>query len=79
VHNADTSTDDGADKILESRFVIAQMLAAAGHPDEALTELEAIRPLLADAFGADATQVRNLNKQIERLGSVKENGLSSGR
>jgi tetratricopeptide (TPR) repeat protein len=73
VHNADTSTDDdGAAKILESRFVIAQMLAAAGHPDEALTELEAVRPLLADAFGADSTQVRNLDKHIDRLGSVKD-------
>jgi hypothetical protein len=76
--NADTSADeDEADKILESRFVIAQMLAAAGHPDEALTELEAVRPLLADAFGADSTQVRNLNKQIDRLRSVKEHRLPS--
>jgi serine/threonine protein kinase len=79
VQNAGTSTDeDEAAKIRESRFVIAQMLAAAGHPDEALTELEAVRPLLADAFGADSTQVRNLDKQINRLGSVKEYGLSSG-
>ena len=80
VHNADTSTDDdGTAKIRESRFVIAQMLAAAGHPDEALAELEAVRPLLADAFGADSTQVRNLDKHIHRLGSVKDHGLPSGR
>ena len=39
-------------------------------PDEALTELKAVRPLLADAFGADSTQVRNLNKQIDRLRSA---------
>ena len=70
VQNADASADeDEADKVLGSRFVIAQMLAADGHPDEALTELEAIRPLLAGAFGADSTQVRNLNKQVNRLRS----------
>jgi serine/threonine protein kinase len=68
--NTDASADeDEADKILESRFVIAQMLAAAGDPDDALTELEAIRPMLADAFGTDSTQLRNLDKQINRLGA----------
>jgi len=71
VQNADTSAGaDEAEKVLESRFVIAQMLAAAGYPDEALSELQAIRPLLAEAFGADSTRVRNLDKQIDRLGSV---------
>ena len=75
VQNADAAAgEDEAEKVLESRFVIAQMLAAAGYPDEALTELEAVRPLLADAFGADSTQVRNLDKQIDRLGSVKQQG-----
>ncbi len=79
VQNADTAAGgDEADRILESRFVIAQMLAATGHPDEALTELEAVRPLLADAFGAGSIQVRNLNKQINRLGSSKEDDLSAG-
>ena len=78
LHNADASAGaDEADKVLESRFVIAQMLAAAGYPDEALTELEAVRPLLAGIFGADSTQVRNLNKQIDRLGAVKEHGSLS--
>jgi len=33
----------------------------------------------ADAFGADSTQVRNLDKHIDRLRSVKDHGLSSGR
>jgi serine/threonine protein kinase len=75
VQNADTLADeDEADKVLESRFIIAQMLAATGYSDEALIELEAVRPLLANTFGADSTQVRNLNKQIDRLGSVKEHG-----
>lgn len=74
VQNADASTDDEADKVLESRFVIAQMLAMAGHPDEGLAELEAVRPLLADAFGSDSTHIRNLDKQIGRLRSLKEVG-----
>jgi hypothetical protein len=78
VQNADTSADgDETDKILESRFVIAQMLAADRHPDEALAELEAVRPLLADAFGADSTQVRNLNKQISRLHSADKQDSST--
>src|SRR6185437_16250340 len=64
VENADASAcKDEADKIYESRFVIAQMLAAAGFPDEALTELEAIRPTLAEAFGPSSAQVLNLEKQ----------------
>jgi hypothetical protein len=64
--NANASEDEAA-KVRDSRFVIAQMLAAAGRPDEALTELAAVRPLLVDAFGADSTQIRNLDKQIDRL------------
>ena len=68
VRNADPAKDaDEAAKILESRFVIAQMLASAGETDEALAELSAIRPLLADEFGVESTQVRNLDKQISRL------------
>jgi serine/threonine protein kinase len=68
VRNADSSKDeDEAAKVLESRFVIAQMLASAGETDEALAELSAIRPLLADAFGAESTQIRNLDRQISRL------------
>jgi serine/threonine protein kinase len=57
-----------APKILETRFVIAQLLAADGHPDDALAELRAVRPLLAEAFGRDSTQVGNLDKQVARLG-----------
>ena len=43
------------------------MLAASGDPDAAAAELRALRPLLADAFGANSTQVRNLDKQVSRL------------
>jgi serine/threonine protein kinase len=72
VQNADASAeDDSADQIRDSCFVIAQMLASSGHPDEALTELTAVRPLLVDAFGPGSTQVRNLDKQINRLRSIQ--------
>jgi hypothetical protein len=78
VRNADASAGTSADasaggdearQILETRFVIAQLLAADGYPDEALAELQAVRPLLAEALGQDSTQVRNLDKQAARLKS----------
>ena len=68
VLNADISGDGTAAwNILETRFVVGQLLAADGRPDEALAELRAVRPLLAGAFGVDSTQVRNLHKQAARL------------
>ena len=68
VQNADTAaSEDEARKALEARFVIAQLLAADGYPDEALAELQAVRPLLADAFGPNSVQIRNLDKQAARL------------
>ena len=79
VQNTDPSTDeDEAAKVLESRFVIAQMLASAGHIDEALRELEEIRPLLAGTYGAESTQIRNLDRQIGRLRSMLTPGTSPG-
>ena len=68
MQNADTSAGgDEARKVLETRFVIAQLLAADGYPDEALAELQAVRPLLVDTFGPESAQVRNLDKQAARL------------
>ena len=68
VQNADTSGGgDEARKVLETRFIIAQLLAAVGYPDEAHAELQAVRPLLARTFGPDSVQVRNLDKQASRL------------
>jgi tetratricopeptide (TPR) repeat protein len=68
VQNADsTAGGDEARKILETRFVIAQLLAAEGYPDEALAELQAVRPFLVQTFGPRSTQVRNLDKQAARL------------
>jgi serine/threonine protein kinase len=72
VQNADTSAGgDEAHKVLETRFVIAQLLAADGYPDEAIAELQAARPLLVDAFGPDSVQIRNLDKQAARLKSAE--------
>jgi len=68
VQNANTFVaGDEAHKILESRFVIAQLLAADGYSDEALAELRAVRPLLVETFGPDSVQVGNLDKQAARL------------
>lgn len=66
--SADTET---ADQIRDSRFVISQILAVSGYPNEARAELEAVRPLLTNAIGADSTQVRNLDKQSARLRSAR--------
>jgi len=68
VQNANGAADkDEAHQMLQTRFVIAQLLAAEGYPDEALAELQQVRPLLVEAFGENSTQVRNLDKQADRL------------
>ena len=70
VLNTDPAADpEEAAKYLESRFVIAQMLAAEDLTDEAVAELRAVRPLLVAAYGPDAVSVQNLDKQIDRLTS----------
>jgi hypothetical protein len=70
VRNADdTASKDEARKILQTRFIIAQLLAADGHSDEALAEIHVLRPLLVEAFGDSAVQVHNLDKQAARLSS----------
>ncbi|WP_449484538.1 protein kinase domain-containing protein [Streptomyces avidinii] len=73
--NADASPNgEVAEQVRESRFVVAQMLATSGHLDEALAELKAVRSLLADAFGVDSTQLRNLDRQINRLAGELQGG-----
>jgi len=60
---------DEAAKVMDSRFVIAQLLASTGEADSAITELRAVRPLLAAAYGPESAQVCNLDKQAARLGT----------
>lgn len=67
VKNVDQADPENAELVLESRFVIAQMLASDERPDEARAELEAIRPGFRAAYGDDSTHVRNLERQIGRL------------
>jgi len=61
---------DEAAKFMESRFVIAQLLASTGEVESAIIELQAVRPLLAAAYGPESAQVRNLDKQAARLKSA---------
>lgn len=61
---------DNAEQVLESRFVIAQMLASQDRSDEALAELVALRPVFRDAYGEGSAHVRNLERQIERLSTA---------
>jgi hypothetical protein len=70
VVNAASLAADNADeagKVLDSRFVIAQLLATTGDFESAVAELQAIGPMLAAAYGLDSPQVLNLNKQIDRF------------
>jgi hypothetical protein len=64
-----TPGQDGSetDKIIESRYVVAQLLATGGEPDAALAELSTLRSQLANAFGERSTQVRNIGKQLRKL------------
>ena len=70
LQNVDDDDPESAEQVLESRFVIAQMLASEDRPDEALTELDAIRPGFRALYGDASTHVRNLERQMDRLRGV---------
>lgn len=70
VQNADTQDPESSELVLESRFVIAQMLATDERTAEALAELEAIKPAFRAVYGANSVHVRNLERQIDRLRSA---------
>ena len=73
VLNADPAADpEEAAKYLESRFVIAQMLAAEEQIEEAVAELRSVRPLMVAAYGSDAVMIHNLDKQIDLLLSTRD-------
>lgn len=67
VQNVDGHDPERVERVLESRFVIAQMLATEERTDEAIAELKKIRPAFLATYGADSIHVRNLERQIERL------------
>jgi serine/threonine protein kinase len=70
VQNADAQDPENSENILESRFVIAQMLATDERTAEALSELEAIRLAFRAKYGTDSVHVHNLERQIDRLRSA---------
>jgi serine/threonine protein kinase len=47
-----TPSSSSCRRTLRCWFAVAQLFAAAGRRDDALAELQAVRPLLTDAFGA---------------------------
>jgi tetratricopeptide (TPR) repeat protein len=69
LNSADQAARDGdeAVRVMESRFVLAQLLASSGEGDAAGAELRAVRPLLVAAYGERSPQVKNLDKQVGRL------------
>jgi serine/threonine protein kinase len=70
VQNIDPHDPENVEPVLESRFVIAQMLATDESIAAALAELEELRPGFEATYGADSTHVRNLKRQIDRLRSA---------
>ncbi|GGO82268.1 hypothetical protein GCM10012289_73120 [Nonomuraea cavernae] len=74
VQNADGLGDDAPELIRDSRFVVAQMLFAAGHTGQALAEFHEVRSLLVEAYGAHSTQVKNLDKQVTRMRAFLDRG-----
>jgi serine/threonine protein kinase len=67
LQNVDVHDPKNSEFVLESRFVIAQMLATEERTAEALAELEEIRPAFQATYGGDSIHVRNLQRQIDRL------------
>lgn len=72
VQHVDPADPDRAELVLESRFVIAQLLAADDRADEARAELDAIRPAFRAIYGEDSTHARNLDRQRARLAEPPE-------
>jgi len=55
------------ERLLDTRFVIAQLLAAENRLDEALAELQDLRPAFEQRYGPGSVHVRNLDRQANRL------------
>jgi hypothetical protein len=50
-------------KVLDSRYVIAQLLATDGDAEAANAELRTVRPLQVGAYGEGSAQVHTLDKR----------------
>jgi hypothetical protein len=72
VQNVCADVSEDTEQVLESRFVIAQMLALDDRAEEALAELETVRPAFAAMYGDESTHVRNIEKQIDRLRRLED-------
>ena len=60
----------GPIKQRERGFGAGQLLAGLAAAQLAGEDFLTIRPLLADTFGSESVQVRNLDKQADRLTSA---------
>ncbi|WP_181778850.1 protein kinase domain-containing protein [Pseudonocardia pini] len=67
LQHVDSTEPDNAEPLLESRFVIAQMLASDSRPEEARAELEGLRSEFRHHYGSGSTHVKNLERQIEKF------------
>ncbi len=63
VHHADRRDE----RLLDTRFVTAQLLAAEGLLDEARAELQVLRPVFEQRYGTESVHIRNLDRQADRL------------
>ena len=57
----------GDARLLDTRFVIAQLLAVEGLLDEACAELQVLRPAFEQRYGPGSVHVRNVDRQLGRL------------
>ncbi|MDN5857117.1 MAG: serine/threonine protein kinase [Pseudonocardia sp.] len=67
VQSSGSDEPGDAEQVLESRFVIAQMLASQDRTEEAVAELNALQPVFRAVYGERSAHVRNLERQIARL------------
>ena len=63
VHHADRRDE----RLLDTRFVTAQLLAAEGLLGEARAELQVLLPAFEERYGPGSVHVRNLERQADRL------------
>lgn len=63
VHHGDRRDE----RLLDTRFVAAQLRAAEGLLGEARAELELLHPTFEERYGPGSVHARNLERQADRL------------